>query len=145
MNWETNAKSIISHKWYEFSLTPCLTFGVIDESNIDSEILDEDVHASKPNEITSLAYNMSKNIFTMHKKSNRKVSEIEGLAASVKNRNAKTITQDSLGKMMWSGENKLPVKQWKSTLKMEVKELLQAVIMMNKKKASIECKSSSYS
>ena len=117
MNWETNAKSIINYEWDEFSLTPCLTFGVIDESNIGCEILDEDVHASKPNEITSLAYNISKNIFTMHKKSNRKVSEIESLAASIKNRNTKIITQDSLGKMMRFGENKLPVKQWKKYIK----------------------------
>ena len=127
MKQELLTKPIISYEWDEFSLTPCLTFGVIDESNIGCEILDEAVHASKPNEITSLANNMNKNILSMHKKSNSALG-IESNIVHIKNRDTRIYSQDSISKTMASVGTELYAKHCKKTLKIEVKELLQAEI-----------------
>ena len=146
MKQELFTKPIINYEWDGFSLTPCLTFGVIDESNIDSEILDEDVHASKPNEITTLSNNMSKNIFSKHKKSNSAL-EVESNIVHIKNRDTRIYSQDSMNKTMSSVGTESYAKHCKKTLKIEVKELLQAVIAMNKKNTNdhLRYKSSSYS
>ena len=146
MKQEFFTKPIINYEWDWFLLTPCLTFGVIDESNIGCEILDEAVHASKPNEITSLAYNMSKNIFSKHKKSNNAL-EVESNIVHIKNRDTRIYSQDSMSKTMASVGTESYAKHCKKTLKIEVKELLQAVIAMNKKNTNnhLRYKSSSYS
>ena len=127
MKQELLTKPIINYEWDEFSLTPCLTFGVIDESNIGCEILDEAVHASKPNEITSFANSMSKNTFSMHKKSNSALG-IRSNIVNIKNRDTRIYSQDSISKTMVSVGTESYAKHCKKTLKIEVKELLQAEI-----------------
>ena len=85
------------------------------------------MHTSKPNEITSLTNNMNKNIFSMYKKSNSALG-IESNIAHIKNRDRRIYSHDSISKTMTSVGTESNAKRCKKTLKIDIKELLQAEI-----------------
>ena len=141
----SDIKTNLNVKRTEFSLTRGLTFGVIDESNIDADVLDEAAHANKPCEISSLAWNMENNAFIRHKK-NQKSQKYDD-QSHMRSLDAGISTKHSVNKSILSGEYNSFTAWNKKTLKMEVKQLLHALVVINKKKtnALMRFNSSNYS
>ena len=141
----SDIKINLNVKRTEFSLTRGLTFGIIDESNINVDVLDEAVHANKPCEISSLARNMENNALTRHKK-NQKSQKYDD-QSHMRSLEAGISTIHSVNKSTLSGEYDLFTACNKKTLKMEVKQLLHALVVINKKKtnAHMRFNSSNYS
>ena len=122
----------------EFELTPRFALRATDESNIEPEILDEDAHAKKPCEISWLTWNMKNKAITKYKSVDSKNQNIIGKFNITKNQKFKWIN-DSNDESIQSNSKGLFTPSENLTLKMEVKHLLHAMVVLNS--MNLRCKS----